>query len=104
MMKFEPGTASTLTGVAAACCRLMAFDAVNSDATSTSALSMPPGHSRTMVANNYMAAINAALWHVAARNGLALVDFDAVTQQVPHAFCVSLAVPLCSLFWCSPWT
>lgn len=63
----------------------MAFDVLGDDkaqGSSTSALSLPPGHSRNLVANNYMSAINAALRHVAARDGLALVDFEALAMQV----------------------
>ena len=41
--------------------------------------------STQLLLNNYMATVNAALRHVAASDGLVLIDLEAVAVQLPAA-------------------
>ena len=45
-------------------------------------------HSTQLLLNNYMATLNAALRHVAASDGIPLVDFEALALQLPAAHCI----------------
>jgi hypothetical protein len=43
------------------------------------------GASLQLIINNYIVTLNAALRHVAASDGLALIDFATIAQQLPAA-------------------
>jgi len=49
------------------------------------ALQLPPGHSKRVLWNNYIGAVNAALRHVATREALSVVDYEGMMLQLPTA-------------------
>ena len=42
-------------------------------------------HSMQLIINNYITTLNAALRHVAASEGMALIDFEQIALQLPTA-------------------
>ena len=49
------------------------------------ALELPYGHSKRVLWNNYIAAVNGALRFVAARQSLPIIDYERIMLQLPTA-------------------
>jgi len=49
------------------------------------ALRLPAGHSKRVLWNNYIAAVNGALRHVAAQEALPMLDYEGMMLQLPTA-------------------
>ena len=65
---------------------LLAYGALDWPAWGESALRLPPGHSKQLLWNNWIAALNTALRHMAAADGLPVVDLEALSLQLPAAY------------------
>ena len=49
------------------------------------AMTLPFGHSKRLLWNNYIAAVNGALRHVAAQEAVTLLDYEGIMLQLPAA-------------------
>jgi len=65
---------------------LLAYGALDWPAWGESALRLPPGHSKQLLWNNWIAALNTALRHMAAEDGLPVIDLEALALQLPAAY------------------
>ena len=65
---------------------LLAYGAVDWPAWGEAALRLPSGFSKQLLWNNWIAVVNAALRHMAAKHGNPVIDLEALAQQLPAAY------------------